>query len=138
MQHDAVADRLDADILSRQRLFEDRLQPAEVALHRDVETGDLAAFGIEEEHVGLADLDADEIGAARRANDGIGDRRIGDENILDIARQIEHDRFADAERNETGALVAADHLDDRDAGVARRVGIDSRARRDRGRRRRRD
>ncbi len=54
-QHDAVAEAFDADVESGQRLLERRAQAVEIARHRDVEAGDLAAFGVEEEHVGLAD-----------------------------------------------------------------------------------
>ena len=70
--------------------------------------------------VGLADRDADDVGAARRADDRVGDLGIGDQHVLDVARQVDHDRFADAERHEARARVAADHLDRRGRGIAPR------------------
>ena len=81
----------------------------EVAGHRDVEAGDLPALGVEEIDVGLADGSADHIGAPHRANDGVSDLGIGDEDVLDVARQIDHDRLAEAEREEarSGSLPTA-------------------------------
>ena len=69
---------------------------------------DLPAFGVEEEDVGLADRDADQVGAPRRAHDRVGDLGIGDQHVLDVARQVDHDRLADAERDELRRLVAVD------------------------------
>ena len=99
-QHDAVAEALDADVAIRQRLLERGAHAVEVARDRDVEAGDLPAFGVEEVDVGLADRDADDVGAARRADDRVGDLGIGDQHVLDVARQVDDDRFADAERDE--------------------------------------
>jgi hypothetical protein len=44
-------------------LLDHRADAVEIARHRDVETGDLLAIGIEEKDVGLALLDADDVGA---------------------------------------------------------------------------
>ena len=73
----------------------------EIALDRDVIGRDLLAGGIEEHHVGLADRGADDIGALRRAHHRVRDLGIGDQHILDLARQIDDHGFADAERQET-------------------------------------
>ena len=110
-QHDALAQALDPDVGVRQRLPDRGAQPVEVARHRDVEADDLLAVVVEEEHVGLADRGADDVGAPRRADHRIGDLRIGDQHVLDVARQVDHHRLADAERNETRAGVARRHLD---------------------------
>jgi hypothetical protein len=70
----------------------------------------------------LADRRADDIGALRRTHDGVGDLGIGDQHVLDVTRQIDHDGFADAEREVSrihlsigggnrrhGAIVARHH-----------------------------
>ena len=54
----------------------------EIARHRDIEAGQLLAFGVEEEDVGLADLVADHVSAARRADHGIGDLRLATRTSL--------------------------------------------------------
>ena len=95
-QDHAFADAIDLD--SRQRLPQGRPHAVEVALDRDVVGADLLAVGVEKHHVGLADRSADDIGALRRANDGIGDLGIGHQYVLHFARQIDDHRFADAER----------------------------------------
>ena len=76
----------------RQRLLERRADAVEVARHRDIEADDLLAVGIEEEHVGLADRDADDVGAARGADDRVGDLRVGHQHVLDVARQVDDHR----------------------------------------------
>src|SRR5215510_9363545 len=119
-QHDAVAEGLDIDVQTGQRLLDRGAQSVEIALHRDVETGELLALGVEEEHAGLSDRGADDVGAAGRADDCVGDLRIGHQHVLDVARQVDHHRLADAERDELGARFAAHHLDDRRARVDRR------------------
>ena len=111
-EHDALADALDPDVGIRQRLPDRGAQPVEVARHRDIETDDLLAVVVEEEHVGLSAGRADDVGAARRADHGVGDLRIGDQHVLDVARQVDDHRLADAERDETRAGVARRHGDD--------------------------
>src|SRR5437867_7474313 len=49
-----------------------------------------SAVGIEEKHIGLAGLDADDVGAPRGAHDCVGNGGIGDQHILDVARQVDH------------------------------------------------
>jgi hypothetical protein len=117
-----------------QRLLEGRAQAVEIAGHRNIEAADLLTVGIEEEDVGLAGLDADDIGAPRRAYDGIGDRGIGDQHILDLARQVDHHRLADAKWNKAGAAVPRHKLDDRRAllGRGRLPGRDEPEREDHG------
>ena len=87
----------------------------------DVVGGDLLTGGIEEHDIGLTDRRADNIGALRRADDRGRNLGIGDQHILDITRQIDHDGFADAEREKArihlsvgdnrrgGAIVARHH-----------------------------
>ena len=118
-QHHAVADAFDADVGVGHGLLERGAHAVEVARDRDVETGDLPAVGVEEEDVGLPDGDADHVGAARGADHGVGDLGIGDQHVLDVARQVDHDRFADAERNEARGGLACRHLDHRRARVGR-------------------
>jgi hypothetical protein len=64
-QHDGIADALDRDVVARQHVLERRANAVEIAHHGDVEAGDLLALGVKDENVGLALLDADDIGAAR-------------------------------------------------------------------------
>jgi len=49
----------------------------------------------------------DDVGAPRRAHDRVGDLGIGDQHVLDVARQIDHHRLADAERDEARVGIAA-------------------------------
>ena len=98
-QHDTVADALDLD--SRQGMPQRGAHAVEIALHRDVVGRDLLARGIEEHHVGLTDRGTDDVGALRRAHDRVRNLGIGDQHILDLARQVDDHRFADAERQET-------------------------------------
>ena len=112
-QHEAVAEPLDTDVQAGQRLLEGRAQSVEIARHRDVEPGDLAPFGIEEVDAGLAPLDADDVGTAGRADHRIGDLRVGDQHVLDVARHVDHHRLADPERNELGIGLAGGDLDHR-------------------------
>jgi len=72
----------------------------EIALHRDVIGTDLLALGVEEHDIGLSDADADDESALRRADDGIGDLGIGDQHVLGLARQVDDDGLADAQRHE--------------------------------------
>ena len=102
-------------------LLERGAHAVEIAGDRDVETGDLLAVGVEEEDVGLPDRDADHVDAARGADDRIGDLGIGDQHILDVGRQIDRDRLADAERNESRCGLARRHLDHRHMRVGRRL-----------------
>jgi hypothetical protein len=71
----------------------------------------LPAFGVEEVHVGLADPVADDVGAARGTDHGVGDLGIADQHILDIVRQVDDHRFADAERNRMRSEVAGGDRD---------------------------
>ena len=91
-----------------QRALERRANAVEIARHRDVEGHQLPAFGVEEIDVGLSDLDADDVGAPRRAHDRVGDHGIGHQHVLDVARQVDDDALAHAERDELRRLVAVD------------------------------
>jgi hypothetical protein len=107
-QHHAVAEAVDLDIGVRHRCLQRGAYAVEVALDGDVIGGDLLARGIEEHDVGLADRGADDVGALRRTDHGVCDLRIGDQHVLDVARQIDHDRFSDAERKEARVQLAVD------------------------------
>ncbi|MGY4484899.1 hypothetical protein ACVWWR_004090 [Bradyrhizobium sp. LM3.2] len=96
-QDDAVTESVDLDVCIGQDLLQRGAHAVEVALDRDVIGRDLLAGGIEEHDVGLADRGADDVGALRRANDRIGDLGISDQHVLDVARQVDHDRLADAQ-----------------------------------------
>ncbi len=51
------------------------------------------------------------IGAARGADDGIGDLGVGDQHVLDVARQVDDHGLADSERDEERAGIEADEFD---------------------------
>ena len=93
----AVADAVDLD--SRQRLPQRGAYAVEITGDRDVIGRDLLALGIEKHDVGLPDRRADDIGAMCRADDSVGNLRIGDQHILHVARKIDDHGFADAERD---------------------------------------
>ena len=95
-QDDAFADAFDLD--SRKALPERGTHAVEIALDRDVVGRDLPALGIEEHDIGLSDGPADDVGALGGVHHGIGDLRIRDQHVLDVAREVDHDGFADAER----------------------------------------
>ena len=97
-QQHAFADAFDVD--ARQALPQRCADAVEVALDRDVVGGDLLAVAVEEHDVGLADVAADDIGALRRADHGVGDLGIGDQHVLGLARQVDDHGFAGAERKE--------------------------------------
>ena len=105
-EDDAIADAFDGDVGIRNHLPDRGANAVEVARDREVEASHLPAFRIEEEDVGLAHFDADDVGAPRRPNDGVGDLGIGDQYVLNVARKIDDDRFADAERHRVRADVA--------------------------------
>ena len=108
--HAVDADALDAHVGIRQDLLDRSADAVEIARHRDIEAGQLLAFGIEEENVGLSDFVADQVSATRRADHGIGDPGVCDQNVLDVARKVDHHRFADAERDRARSEVAGgDH-----------------------------
>ena len=110
-EDDAVADALHGDVGIGQNLMNGLADAVEVADDRNVETGDLLALGIEEVHVGLAHRAADEECAPRRPHHGVGDLGIGDQHILDVARQIDNDRFADPKGHRLGLIVAGGDMD---------------------------
>ena len=99
-QDHAVADTLDLDAgQAAQR----RADAIEVALDGNVIGRDLVAVGVEEHDIGLADRGADDVGALRRADHGVGDLGVGDQHVLGFARQIHHGGLADAERKVAGS-----------------------------------
>ena len=95
-QHHAFADAFDVD--AGQSLPQRGADAVEVALHRDVIGGDLLTVAVEEHDIGLADVAADDVGALRRADHGVGNLGIGDQHILGLARQIDDHGLAGAER----------------------------------------
>ncbi len=98
---------------------QDAVQRLDIGLHTDFDVGDLAASRIEEEEIGLSKLAADHIRAACRADCGVGDLGIGDENVARICRQIDDRRLTEGENERGGARSAAAAI--RDA-QGRRVG----------------
>jgi hypothetical protein len=104
--HDPVAQPLDVDVGVREHAAKHGAQAVQIARHRDVKPGELATLRIEEIDAGLAARDADQVGAPRRADDRIGDLGIGHQHVLDVARQVDHHRLADAERHERRPVLA--------------------------------
>ena len=96
-QNDRIGDRLDRDVVARQRDVEQLLKFADVAADRHFDRRDLAAVGGEGEDRRLAVGDRGDIEAARRADHGVGDLRIADEDFGGVLRQVDDDRAADAE-----------------------------------------
>ncbi len=91
----------------------------------------MLARGIEEHDIGLTDRCANDIGALRRADHGGRNLRIGDQHILDVARQIDHDGFADAKREEARIHLSIGGNRRQGAIVARHDGRQSRIKRQR-------
>ncbi len=110
-KHDAVADALDLDIGIRQHLRDSLAHAVEIARHRNIKAADLLAVGIEEKHISLPGRHADDVGAARRSHDGVGDLGIGNQHVANVARQIDNDRLADAERQRLRFDVAGGDMD---------------------------
>ncbi len=96
---DGIGDRAHLDAGMGQRRTQGLAQADQVAADLDVVGGDLSPLGIEEEDIGLADRNADQEGAAGRAHDGIGDGRIGDDDVTGVTRQFDGQRLADTERD---------------------------------------
>jgi hypothetical protein len=108
--HAVYADALDAHVGIREDLLDRGADAVEIARDGDIEAGQLLAFRIEEENVGLSDFVADHVSAARRADHRIGDPRVCNQNVLNVAGKIDHHRFSDAKRNRARPEVAGgDH-----------------------------
>ena len=80
-------------------------QAGGVALDLEVEEGDLAAGAIEDDDVRLADGDAGDVDAAGGADDRVGDRRVGHQDVAGVARQVDDDRLVEADLD--GAMDGA-------------------------------
>jgi hypothetical protein len=108
-QNDRVADADRADLRMRQRRGESLLQQAGLAADLHLQRRDLAPVGIERHDRGRAVRDADHEELARSAHHRVGDGRIGDEHLLGVARQVDHDRTPDAhlDRPRHHAVVGA-------------------------------
>ena len=78
--------------------LQDLLQFADVPADVDLQCRDLVALGIKREDRRLALVEADDIELAGRADDGIGDLGIADEDFRRVSGQIDDHRFADAHR----------------------------------------
>ena len=100
---------------------ERRAHAVEIAFDRDIIGRNLLTLGIEEHDVGLADCGADDVGALRRANHGVGDLGIGDQHVLDVARQIENHRLADAKRQKARPRLSDNAVFTRSHGGQRRI-----------------
>ena len=94
-KHDRAVHRFSADLRVRRVAAQNVVQRLDVGLDADFDVGDLAAIGVEEEDVGLPELAADHVGAARRAHGGVGDCRVGDQDVARIGRQIDDRRLAE-------------------------------------------
>ena len=92
----------------------------------------MLARGIEEYDVGLTYRRADDIGALRGADDGVGNFGIRDQHILDVARQVDHEGFADAQRKKARIHRAIGGQRRRDPVVAREERRQGRIDRQRG------
>ncbi len=92
---DVVGNDLDIDVGVRDEALDIGLQSGNVAFDLEVEAHDLLPIGAEDEDIGLADRLAEEIDAARGARHGIGHLRIGNENIMRIRRQVDHQRLVE-------------------------------------------
>ena len=114
-QDDRIGDRLDGDVVARQRGVEQLLQFADVAADRHVDRRDLAAVGGEGEDRRLAVGDRGDVEAARRADDGVGDLRIADEDFRGVLRQVDDDRAADAELQRLFRFAGRDDVEIRRA-----------------------
>ncbi len=110
-QHHIVVDEFDANIGTRDKALQLGRKPAHVPLDLDIDRCDLLAILSEDEDIGLSDLLAEKIDAPRRARHSIGYRRIGDENVIGVLREIEDNRFVEAELDCLRTLLAA-NLDD--------------------------
>ena len=95
-QDDIVIDRVDGDARARNGALDQILQGQGIARDLEIEAEDLATFGIEEEHVRLSQRAAEEIGPVLRADDGIDDGRIADDDVFDRGRQLDDHGLADA------------------------------------------
>jgi hypothetical protein len=109
--HAAVADALDPHVGVRQDLFDRGTDAVKVARDRNVEAHHLLAIGVEEEDVGLSDFIADHIGAARGTDHRIGNPRVADQDILDIAREVDDHRLAFAKRHRARSEIAGGDRD---------------------------
>ena len=110
-EDDRVVDRAGGNIRRRHGRAQDLLQFADVPADVDLQCRDLVALGIKREDRGLALVEADDIELAGRADDGIGDLGIADEDFGRILGQIDDQRLADAHRyapRETGVAPILD------------------------------
>ena len=105
---------------------------ADVAADRHFDRRDLAAVGGEGEDRRLAVGDRGDIEAPRRADHGVGDLRIADEDFGGVLRQIDDDRAADAELQRLPRFARRDDIGVGRGAVARQRDL----RREGGQRRR--
>ena len=85
------------DLGGRQEPPQVVLQAGNIALNGDVETGDLLAIRPEDEDVRFAHLLAEEVDAPRRARDRIRHGGVGDENVVSVLWQVDHQRLVQSE-----------------------------------------
>src|SRR6185437_1030452 len=97
-EDDAITETVDPDVRIRHNVLEIGANAVEVALDGDVIGGDLLAGAVEEDNVGLADSGTDDVGALGRSHDRICDLRVGNQNVLNVTRQVHNDRLTDAQR----------------------------------------
>src|SRR5688572_29249187 len=119
-QDDIVIDRIDGDGRSRNSPLDQILEGERITRDLEIEAQNLAAFAIEEEHIGLAKRAAKEVGAVLGADDSIDDRRVAHDDVLGRRRQLDDHGLAYAEAHEFRAACV------RFGGVCRRYGISRR------------
>ena len=81
---------------------------AAIAFDGQVQADNLFAIRTEDEDVRLADRLAEQIDAPRGAGHRIDDRRVGDKNVVGIARQVDDHRFVEAELDALGGCRCSD------------------------------
>ncbi len=97
-EHDAVVEGLGPDLGSRQLLRQLLVQIGDLIVDIDFDGGDLLALRVQEDRVRLAELQRHDEDASRRAHDGVGNRRIADEDVTSVRVQLDDRRLVEPER----------------------------------------
>ncbi len=118
-QEHGVAGRAHLDLRLRHRGAKGLAEDVEVSPDIHLERRDLPALGIHHEDGRCAVVHADDEELPRRADDGVGDLWIGDEDLLRISRQIDDQGPADGEVDLAGQRLLGGG-DGQDRGIARR------------------
>jgi hypothetical protein len=95
-------------------------QVVDIAFNADIQRQDLAAFGIEEEGIGLADLGRQQEDAARGAHHGVHHVRIGHQHVTGVGIELHHRRLVERQGQALiGAIACGNRKDARGAFVQR-------------------